>query len=116
MITQLSDPADPVLDIGFTGTVTAEDYAAVLAPALERGRERIRMRATFGEGFRGYSSGAMIADARLGLRHWRDFARVAVVSDVPWLRWSVAAFAPLVPCEIKLFHLAERDSARDWLG
>ena len=69
-----------------------------------------------GEDFHGFSLGAAWDDAMVGLRHLSDFARVAVVTDIGWIRSGTALFAPLIPCEVRVFPLAERAAARAWIA
>ncbi|MEB3322972.1 MAG: STAS/SEC14 domain-containing protein [Synechococcaceae cyanobacterium] len=119
MIEILPDLPEGTLGFGLFGTVSREDYDTVLVPALERAieeHERVKLLMRFGEGFEGYTPAAAWEDTLAGLRHWRGFERIAVVSEVPWLRTAVAALAPLFPCPVRLFGLPEEDQARLWLS
>jgi hypothetical protein len=69
--------------------------------------DRIKALLVFGEGFEGYDLAAVWDDARLGLRHWRGFERIAVVSDVGWLRTAVRAIGVAMPCPVRLFGQLE---------
>lgn len=107
-----------VLAVEATGHVTAADYEQVLIPAVEaavKAEGKVKLLYLVGEGFAGYSAGAMWDDARLGLLHMGDFARVAVVSDVPWLTASVKLFAPLIPCPVHVFPVADLAAAKAWI-
>lgn len=117
MITILDDLPDHVLGASATGRVTAEDYRDVLIPALEARlarHERIRFLYYLGPDFRRFTTTALWDDARIGLRHLRDFERIAVVTDVDWLRTMVRALQPLTG-EMRWFASAELDAAHAWV-
>ena len=60
-------------------------------------------------------SGAVWADTKLGLAHWGDFGRMAVVTDVEWITNAVRLFAPLFHHPVRAFSTAEFDAARGWI-
>lgn len=110
---------DDVVAVRAEGVITREDYEETLIPAIEAkigaGR-RAKLLYWCGEEFKGFSAGAMWDDARFGLTHLGDFAKIAVVSDVEWLRQSVKFFAPLMPMPVQVFHNADIDAAKHWIG
>ncbi|SLN22518.1 hypothetical protein PSA7680_00887 [Pseudoruegeria aquimaris] len=108
-----------VLEVKITGKLTAEDYEAVLMPAIEEAlwdRDGIRFLAQIGPGFEGVTGGAALDDLRLGLRHWRGFDRIALVTDAGWLETAARAMSVLSPCPMKVFGLDELEEARLWLA
>ena len=66
--------------------------------------------------FGGIDPGTLFQDIKFSLRHRNAFSRVAVVTDVGWIR-SLArvAGAALTSAEVDLFPLAEIERARAWL-
>ena len=119
MIGTLADLPEGTLGFRFSGRITGADYDTVLVPAMERAIEehdRIKALLVFGEEFEGYDLAAIWDDTLLGLRHWRGFERVAVVSDVPWLQTMVRAIGVAMPCPIRLFAPGEEQEARRWLA
>lgn len=110
-------PAD-VVGIIAHGHITREAYEDQLIPLVEARiaqQGRVHLLYVIGPDFAGMSAGAIWDDARLGLMHLADFARVALVTDVEWVRLGVKMFAPLLPGQVRLFHLAELDEARRWI-
>jgi hypothetical protein len=107
-----------VLGVEASGRVTHEDYRDVLIPKLEahlaRGGAEILY--AIGEDFTGFDLEAMWDDAAFGVRHWRDFRRVAVVADLAWLRAAVSMFKPFFPCDMQLFTRSQMNVARDWIS
>ena len=102
-----------------TGTVTGDDYKTVLAPAIERattGGRKAKLLLELGDGFEGYDPGAILADATVGGGHLGSFERIAVVTDAEWIRRAIQLFGGLIPGDVRLFSVAERTAARDWIG
>jgi hypothetical protein len=119
MIEIIQDLPEGTLGFSLSGMVAGEDYTTVLVPTLERAIEehdRVKLLMRFGESFEGYSPAAAWEDTLAGLRHWQGFERIAVVSDVGWLGAAVAAIAPLLPCPVRRFELAQEQQARLWLA
>jgi hypothetical protein len=54
-------------------------------------------------------------DARFGLTHLGDFSKIAVVSDIEWLRQSVKLFGPLIPAPVQVFHNTDIEDAKRWI-
>ncbi len=109
---------EDLLEFHIAGTVTEADYRDILVPAIDAAIARhdgVRLLLTVDKDFAGYTAGAMFEDARLGLRHWRGFDRVAVVADPGWIASTIRAFSVLMPCPVMVFPRAEQDAARRWL-
>ncbi|HUO54542.1 MAG TPA: STAS/SEC14 domain-containing protein [Rhodoblastus sp.] len=107
-----------VLGLEAHGRITHADYRDVLIPKIEAAAVQgpIDMIYAFGEDFSGFEFWAMWDDAAAGIRHWKDFRRIAVVADPAWLRNSVSLFAPFIPAEVGIFTRAEMATARDWIS
>lgn len=101
------------------GHLTHDDYKSVLIPALEEaikthGKAKALLR--FGEAFEGYTAHAMLDDTVFGLTHLNAFERIAVVTDVGWIRNGVAMFAHLTPLKARLFPATATGDAIRWLA
>ena len=119
MIEEIQGRPEGTLEFKVTGTVTGDDYDKVLTPALERAlesNERIRLLWQVGPDFDGYTLGGAWDDARLGLRHWTGFERMALVTDEPWIETAVRALGFALPCPIRVFDLEELEEGRRWLS
>ena len=118
MLHEIPGLPDGAVGVTAQGTVTAHDYATVLVPALERAlrtHPKIRFLYHLGADFGGFTAGALWDDAKVGIRHLTAFEKIAVVTDVAWLREAVRLFAFLMPCPVEVFgndHLAE---AKTWI-
>ncbi len=54
-------------------------------------------------------------DTKLGLKHLAGWERMAVVSDVEWLRAAVKIFRLAIPGHIRVFHDHELAEATRWI-
>ena len=119
MITRISAPRSDVLGFALSGRVTHEDYAHILIPAITEavaGGRKARVLVRFEPDFAGYEAHALLDDTRLGIRHWHDFARVALVGAPGWVAVAVRLLAPFWPCRVRLFAREEEDAAWAWLA
>lgn len=107
-----------ILEIRMKPPVTDSDYTETLMPAIDaaiaRG-DRVRVLAIVEAGITDFTLGAMLQDARSGLKHWRGFDRAAVVTDNKALKTAVSAFSVFLPCPVGKFAMSEVEDARRWL-
>ena len=118
MLTILEGLPPDVLGVEAVGKVTHEDYRTVLIPRAEAmmAKGPIRMIYVVGKRFTGYELEALWDDAAFGMKHWREFDRIAVVTDHAWMRSAVSMFAPLFPATVRLFGDADLADAREWIS
>jgi hypothetical protein len=114
----------PAGTLGFraSGRLSRDDLSAVLPPiraALDRG-DQLRLLFEIGPDFDGLAPGTawkdLKADIELGLGHHSSWDRLAVVSDLDWVRRAIGLFAWMAPGELRLFGESEREAARAWLA
>jgi hypothetical protein len=110
----------PVNVLGFTaeGKITGKDYENVLIPAIEeklRTNNKINMLYELGNTFDGFSLGAMLDDAKIGIKHLTVWYKIAIVSDHEMINAMIRFFGHLIPCELRLFKNAEIEEARKWV-
>lgn len=118
MIEQITGLPAGVLGFRARGQVTASDYENVLVPDVEAAfalGPKVRLLYHVGEDFTGFDTGAMWDDAKLGFRHFSGWERVALVTDVAWLRMAATTFGFAVPTEFRLFRNGELDKATAWI-
>ncbi|MGO9545393.1 MAG: STAS/SEC14 domain-containing protein [Rhodomicrobium sp.] len=118
MFKLIEDLPPDVLGIEATGKVTHEDYENILIPKAEAmiAKGPVKLLYVAGEGFEGYELEALWDDGTFGVKHWRDFTRVAVVADQAWLRTAVTLFKPFFPSEVQLFKLGDLAAAKAWIA
>ena len=92
MIGLMRDLKDGVIGFTALGKVTGADYEQVVIPAIEAGFDKhssLSLIYHLGEDFEGFEAAAVWDDAKVGLAHWTAWDRVAVVTDVGWVRTRV---------------------------
>ena len=118
MIEMLTGLPDNVIGFSAHGKVTSDDYEAQIVPAVEaalKQHDKLRLLYHLGPEFDGFEAGAVWEDAKVGLSHLAAWERIAMVTDVDWLRAVTKAFGFAMPGEVRVFSNAEMDAARDWL-
>ena len=115
MITELTDLPSGVIGFEATGKLEAEDYRDVLLPAISKAAEAGGVRCVIViTDFGGISAGALWQDLKMGIEHLRGWKRIALVTDVEWMRHATALFGWMTPGEVEHFPLAEREAAIAW--
>ena len=103
-----------VVGIAVTGRVTKKDCYDVLMPAVEESLKRhdkIRLYYELNSRF----PGAAWDDLNVGIEHIPPCERVAIVTDVGWIRYTVKALRFLIPGEIRVFATVQAPEGRAWI-
>jgi len=119
MVEQITDLPDPVLGFRAKGTVTADDYESIIIPAVEAlfsRQKKVRFLYHLGEEFSGFEAAAVWDDAKLGMKHLSGWERVAVVTDVEWIRAAMKIFGFAIPGSVRVFHNLELAEATRWIS
>ncbi len=119
MVEKIPNLPDNVLGITAKGTVTANDYESVIIPAVEAMFSRlgkVRFLYHLGEEFTELEAGAMWDDAKLGMKHLTGWERVAVVTDVEWIRAAMGIWGIMMPGHVRAFHNRELAEASRWIS
>ena len=119
MIEALKGFPDGVAAFAAKGRVTRQDYETVLIPALEqafRAPGKLRCYYELGPDFAGMDAGAMWEDFKVGVEHLSRWERVALVTDVDWIRHGMNLFRFLVPGGMRVFPTSQTAEARRWVA
>lgn len=119
MIEMIEGLGDGVVGARAVGKVTADDYESTLIPAVQAAlsnHDKIRMLYVLGSEFEGYEAEAALDDTRMGMQHWSDFERIAVVTDHGTYRTAIKGFGFLMPGEVKVYALDELEAAEEWIA
>jgi len=103
-----------VVGIAVKGRVTKEDCRDVLLPAMKKSLQRhdkIRLYYELSCRF----PGSAWDDLDLGIEHASRCERVAIVTDVAWVRLTVKALRFLIPGEIRVFPTDQAPEGRAWI-
>lgn len=90
--------------------MTKADYDTVLLPvvmnALKK-HNKVRLYYETATDFTRIDAGAVWEDIKVGMEHFMRWDRIAVVTEVEWLRHTMQFFSFLMPGEMKMFPLAQ---------
>lgn len=118
MIESIDSFPDNVVAVIAKGQVTKQDYEKVLIPKVEaalKRHERISLYYELGAEFSGVDSGAAWEDIKVGVEHLTRWERMAVVTDVDWIRHLMSAFRVFMPGRLRVFPTAKTADARAWI-
>jgi hypothetical protein len=117
MIKELSDLPPGVVGFEASGTLSAEDYRDVVLPVLQRAYASDEFRFVIViPDFHGMTGGALWQDLKVGVEHLHAWKRIALVTDIDWVRHATALFGFLTPGDVEVFPLARRDEAIAWVA
>src|SRR6201982_1332643 len=103
-----------IVGIAVSGRLTMQDCQDILVPAMEKSlkrHEKIRLYYELNARF----PGAAWDELDLGLEHAARYERVAIVTDIGWVRLTVKALRFLIPSEIRVFATVQADEGRAWI-
>jgi SpoIIAA-like len=118
MIEQLAGFSENVVAVLCSSRVTKADYDSVLIPAVAealRKHRKVRLYYETGADFAGLDLGAAWEDFKVGMESITRWERIAVVTDVEWIKHTVRIFSFLMPGVTKLFSRSEATQAREWI-
>ena len=119
MVETIQDLPENVIAFEATGKVTAVDYETVLIPAVEQAlkkHDKVRLLYHLGADFSGFEAQALWDDAKVGLRHLTSWERIALVTDVTWIRGATKAWGAVIPGDVRVFANAELSAAKEWVA
>ena len=114
MIEIIEGLPDNVVGLVAKGRVTKKDCAEVLVPAIDKALEwhhRLRLYYEIRTRF----PGAGWEELSLGIGQMPLWERVAIVSDVAWIRHTVTALRLLIPSEVRLFATNQIPESLAWI-
>jgi hypothetical protein len=106
---------DNVVGIIAKGRVTNNDCDKILKPVMENTLKRhVKVRLYYQIGCR--FPGAAWENLRVGIEQIPQWERVAIVTDVGWVRHTVNALRFLIPGEVRVFTSNEAYAGCAWIS
>jgi hypothetical protein len=103
-------------EVTVEGKLTKKDYAVFVPKFEEAVKENGKLRVLFQMvDFHGWEAGAMWADIKFDLKHFKDIERLAMVGDKKWEKGMSVFCKPFTTAKIKYFDVSKLEDARDWL-
>jgi hypothetical protein len=109
---------DNVVGVRAIGAIEDDDYEELLVPTIEdrlTRHDKIRLLYVLGAEYTGYDDDAKWQDAKLGMKTFNSYDRMAIVSDIESVRRSVRAFGWLIPGDIRVFPVDDLVDAEAWI-
>ena len=119
MFSLMNDFPETVVAVKATGTVDKNDFETVLIPALQSLVDRfgkINYLLLLETDISNFTLGAWVDDAKLGLKHFTKWNKVAIVTDQKGVEKFSDVFGYVVPGEFKGFTLSELEEAKRWVN
>lgn len=117
MIEHLRDFPGNVVAFMCSGRVTRRDYEIVLVPVVEaalRQHQKVRLYYQVAPDFSHIEPGVS-QNFNVGMEHLLRWDRIAIVTNVEWIRETLRAFSFLMPGAVEIFLLDEAVMAREWI-
>ena len=119
MLQFINDLPDDVVGIHAIGEVTKDDFDRVLIPRIEDLSKRqgeIKYLLVLETDVSNFTLAAWWKDLVLGLKHFTEWKRIAVVSDQKGVEWFTDVFTIATPGSSKGFKPEEIEEAKAWLA
>jgi hypothetical protein len=113
MIRVIDGLPDNVVGIVAKGRVTADECAKILKPVMQTSLKHDKVRLYYEIGSR--VPGARWDELKLGVERLPQWERVAVVTDVGWVRHTVKALRFLIGSEIRVYTTSEAGDGLAWI-
>jgi len=119
MLRYIKDLPDHVVGIHAAGEVSKDDYEKVLIPRIEelvRRQGEINYLLILETNVGNFTAGAWWDDFKLGLKHFTQWNRIAVVTDQKGVEWASDALRLFIPGKSRGYPMAELDAAIKWVS
>ena len=119
MIEKIKNLPENVIGFNAIDHVTGDDYEKILIPLVEKKLkkfDKLNLIYHIGEEFEKFEPRAMWDDAKVGFEHIHSWGKIAMVSDVSWIRGMTKFFAFMFPCKVKIFKNDQLDEAVKWVS
>jgi hypothetical protein len=118
MIEVLPESQGNIFGVKMSGKITAREYEDAIIPRVEaifQEHGKIRLMYLVDDSFQGAEAGAMWDDTKLGLKHRKDFEKLALVGGSKWMDWLTKLAAKFMSGQTKTFTAEQLQEAWGWL-
>ena len=119
MLKKIEDIPAYVAGFTATGEVNKEDYETIITPELEsidKEHGHIHFLMILETPVKNFSIGAWLQDAWIGLKHFKGWKKVAIVTDEKGVETFTNKFGALIPGKMQAFKLSEKEMAKKWVA
>jgi hypothetical protein len=119
MLQLINDLPAHVVGVHAIGKVTVEDYETVLIPRLDelaKQQGNINYLLVLETDVSNFTFAAWWRDLKLGLKHYKEWRKIAIVTDQKGVEWFSDIFCFFIPGRAKGFPLTKLDEAVMWVS
>ena len=119
MIEKIKNLPENVVGFNAKAQITGEDYEKILIPMIEKKLkkfDKLNLLYHLGEEFETFDARAIWDDTKTGFMHWHSWGKIAIVTDVSWIRGTSKVFGLIIPAKVKLFENKDLDEAVKWVS
>ena len=119
MLTKINDIPGYVAGFVATGHIDKTDYDNILVPELERVDKEhghIHFLMVLETPVKNFTLGAWLQDAWMGLKHYRGWKKIAIVTNEGAIESFTNKFGLIIPGKTKGFKLSELQTAKEWVA
>ena len=119
MLRKMNDIPGHVAGFVATGNIDKDDYDKVLIPELERitkAHGHIHYLMVLETPVKNFSIGAWMQDAWVGIKHFRGWKKIAIVTDEEAVGNISNKMDWVIPGKTKSFKLSELEEAKEWVA
>ena len=119
MIEKIKNLPENVIGFNAKAQVTGKDYEKILIPLVEEKLKKfakLNLLYHLGDEFEKFEPRAMWDDTKVGLMHLCSWNKIAVVTDVSWIRGTSKVFSLMIPAHVKIFANKDLDEAVRWVS
>ncbi|MFL5809092.1 MAG: STAS/SEC14 domain-containing protein [Flavisolibacter sp.] len=119
MLQKINDIPSYVAGFRATGEVTKDDYDSILVPEIEKvGKQHghIHFLMVLETPVKDFSLGAWMQDAWQGLKHFRGWKKVAIVTPEKGVEKFTNIFSAIIPGKAKGFPPEQFNEAKNWVA
>jgi len=119
MIEIMKESTKRMLAVRASDYLTDADYTDVWIPALQTIIDDFEVANALlfmDADFKGWEMKAMWEDAKFGMQHRSDFAKIAIVGGPQWVQWGVKVGERFIDGEVRTFAPEELEEALIWVG
>ena len=118
MITVTTTDLNNIVYVEGSGKITGKDYESVLIPKVEakfKEYRQVHVLYHLGKDFLSFEPKALWDDAKIGFMHWKQWEKIALVSDVEWIVKMTKFFRFLIPFPFQIFSNDDLPLAYKWI-
>ncbi len=118
MVREIEGLSAGVIGFHVAGVVDREDYTKKFIPAIEEALQKhaeVNALVVIDADFDHYTWQAVLEDTKIGLMHPLVWGKIAIVTELEWMKKAVKYLRPFAPFKIKTYPSEALEDAKEWV-